>query len=158
MSTPDQARPAPGTITIPAPVVAFKGPADTDATMMRGAANRLASGYPVGGSNMTRAVETVLRDIADALEGRPVGQRSSEPVPAPTISTGELVEMTYAQRRGLPAVHHRPHFDDLSEPASWVCSVCSVCWDDGETNAWPCTPTTTGGRELADLLGLGISR
>lgn len=141
-------------VTVPAPVVAHQGPHDTDATMVRGAANRLASGYPVGGSNVTRAVETILRDVADALEGRPAGERSGEPVPAPTISHDDLLDLTYEQRQALPARHHRPHFDRLATPHSWI---CAVCWDHGLTTGWPCEAATAGGVEIARALGLGFS-
>lgn len=143
------------TVTIPAPVVPYKAARDTDATMMRGAANRLACGYKVGGSNVTRTVELLLRDVADALEGRPVGERSSEPVPCPTISLDDLIGMTYDQRQALPATHHRPYFDGQGEPNSWI---CSVCWDDGVTHQWPCAQAVAGGAELADALGLGFAR
>lgn len=143
-----------GTVTVPAPDVAHKGPRDTDASMLRNAADRLASGYPVGGSNLTYAVQAVLRDIADALEGRSVGERSTQPVPAPTIDHDELAAMTYLERQSLPARHHRPHFDGLAFPHSWI---CSVCWDDGETRAWPCAAATAGGVEVAQALGLGFS-
>lgn len=144
-----------GTATVPAPVVAHKGPHDTDASMMRNAAGRLAAGYPVGGSNLTHAVVTVLADVADALEGRPVGSRSIPPVPAPTIAHEDLLAMTFLERQALPARHHTPHFDGLATPHSWI---CSVCWDEGETAAWPCAPATSGGVELAQSLGLGFSR
>lgn len=143
------------TVTIPAPVVNHKGPSDTDASMVRGAADRLAAGYSVGGSNVTHTVVTVLRDVADNLEGRPAGERSGQPVPTPTISGDELLAMTYLERQSLPARHHTPHFYDLGSPAGWI---CTVCWDDGEVNAWPCAPAIAGGVELADALGLGYSR
>jgi hypothetical protein len=50
------------------------------------------------------------------------------------ISDGELVEMTYEQRRALPGEYHQPHWDGLGVPHSWI---CAVCWDDGLTHAWP---------------------
>lgn len=143
-----------GTVTIPAPTVAHKGPHDTDASMVRNAADRLAAGYPPGGSNLTHAVVTVLRDVADAHDGRPVGERSGQPVPASTIDHDALLAMTYLERQALPARHHTPHFDGLASPHSWI---CSVCWDEGETRAWPCAAATAGGVGLAQALGLGFS-
>lgn len=51
------------------PVVAHKGPHDTDASMFRTAAERLDSNHHIGGSNLRRAVSQLLRDAAKASEG-----------------------------------------------------------------------------------------
>jgi hypothetical protein len=65
-------------------------------------------------------------------------------------------ELTYSQRRALPAAYHQPHWDGLGVPHSWV---CQVCWDDGETTAWPCEAANTGnaGLEVARAAGLSYS-
>lgn len=55
-------------IVVTAPVVAFKGPHDTDASMFLEAAKRLDGGYPIGGSNLARAVSQLLRSAAAALQ------------------------------------------------------------------------------------------
>ena len=60
---------AAGFAVIKLPVVAFKGPHDTDASMLRTAADKAESArYPVGGSNVGRAVADVLRQAAAAAE------------------------------------------------------------------------------------------
>lgn len=46
----------------------FKGPYDTDASMLREAALRARDGYPVGGSNTRATVDRVLRLVADLIE------------------------------------------------------------------------------------------
>lgn len=51
--------------------VAYPGPHDTDAGLMRIAADHLEHGYPVGGSNLTAAVIRVLREVATALDSAP---------------------------------------------------------------------------------------
>lgn len=63
-------------------------------------------------------------------------------------------ELTYEERQALPAAYHKPHFDGLGRPHSWI---CSVCWDDGVQTSWPCGPATSGGVELARALNLGFS-
>lgn len=50
-----------------AAVVAYKGPNDTDATMLRTYADKIRRGYPGGGSNLTAAVARVLDTVADAV-------------------------------------------------------------------------------------------
>lgn len=57
----------PLTVTIPAPRVPFPG-ASSDADFMRSAASHLEGGYEVGGSNLTRVVVTLLRDLSRALD------------------------------------------------------------------------------------------
>lgn len=52
------------------PVVAFKGPNDTDAGMLLTAAERAeAARFIVGGSNVGRAVAQVLREVAEQMQG-----------------------------------------------------------------------------------------
>lgn len=47
------------------PVVAHKGPDDTDASMFERAAWNLEHGYALGGGNLTRAViELIRREVA----------------------------------------------------------------------------------------------
>lgn len=50
------------------PVVAHKGPFDTDASYLRDAAERIEGGYLAGGSNVSNAVAHLLRDVATAAE------------------------------------------------------------------------------------------
>lgn len=45
-----------------------KGPDDTDASMLREAAKRAATGYVVGGSNTSATVAKVLRACADLID------------------------------------------------------------------------------------------
>ncbi|OHU29055.1 hypothetical protein [Mycobacteroides chelonae] len=49
------------------PVVAHKGPYDTDASMYGSAARRLDDGYSMGGGNLRRAVAKLLAGIAEAM-------------------------------------------------------------------------------------------
>lgn len=63
-------------------------------------------------------------------------------------------ELSEQQRQDLPAPYHRPYFDGLGRPASWV---CEACWGDGWSTAWPCPAALSEGVELAKSLGLGYS-
>lgn len=69
------------------------------------------------------------------------------------LSAGDLVELDEVERQALPAVYHRPVFDGLGEPHSWI---CAVCWGDGWQTSWPCQPATAGGVELGRALGLEV--
>lgn len=73
------------------------------------------------------------------------------------LSYGDIAEMTAKERVALPAKYHRPFFDSLGVPHSWL---CEVCWDSENAwvTAWPCNPAIDGGLELADELGLKASR
>ncbi|MFA4050959.1 MULTISPECIES: hypothetical protein [Mycobacteroides] len=55
-----------GHVVVQVPRVAHKGPRDTDASMYAAAAGRLERGYGIGGSNLTRAVATLLSSVAEA--------------------------------------------------------------------------------------------
>lgn len=57
------------------------------------------------------------------------------------------------ERIALPAVYHRPVWDALGEPHTWI---CAACWGDGWTTRWPCRPATVGGKELGEALGLEV--
>jgi len=70
-------------------------------------------------------------------------------------STAALFEMGEADRIALPAIYHRPVFDGLGMPHSWI---CAACWGDGWTTRWPCPTATAGGVELAQALGLEAAR
>lgn len=50
------------------PDIAFKGPHDTNGTMLLTAANKAEACYPVGGSNVGHAVGRVLREVAAAAD------------------------------------------------------------------------------------------
>ena len=69
--------------------------------------------------------------------------------------TENIDDLTTEERIALPAEDHRPGFDALGKPNSWI---CIVCWGDGFTTAWPCQPAIDGGAELADALGLLVIR
>jgi hypothetical protein len=66
-------------------------------------------------------------------------------------AAGQMAELTEDERKALPAIHHRPHWDGLGKPHSWI---CTACWGDGWQTSWPCEVATAGGRELAQHLGL----
>jgi hypothetical protein len=66
----------------------------------------------------------------------------------------DLLELTEAQRRELPPIYHRPYFNGLGKPHTWI---CEVCWGDGVTQMWPCSVALENGVEVARSLGLGYS-
>ena len=55
-------------VTVAIAPVRYKGPNDTDASMFRTAATRLANGFDIGGSNLRDSIAELLRRTADALE------------------------------------------------------------------------------------------
>ena len=58
-----------GYVIVRAPWIYFKGPYDTDASMLLIAAEKAESArYPVGGSNVGRAVGQLLRDVAQQMK------------------------------------------------------------------------------------------
>lgn len=58
-----------GFAVVHVPEIAFKGPHDTNGTMLITAAEKAESArYPVGGSNVGRAVAQVLREVAAAAD------------------------------------------------------------------------------------------
>lgn len=65
----------------------------------------------------------------------------------------DVMELTEDERVALPAVHHRPVFDGMGKPHTWI---CAVCWGDGWMTKWPCKPATRGGKELGEALGLEV--
>lgn len=72
-------------ISVVAPVVAHKGPHDTDASLLRKAARSLERGYELGGSNLTAAVVELLRSTAESLDHNP---RSAKNVDGDLIALG----------------------------------------------------------------------
>lgn len=75
------------------------------------------------------------------------------------VSDGLIVDpaaLTYEERKALPARYHQPHWDGMGVPHNWM---CSVCWDDGLTHAWPCEVAQAGnnGLEIARAGGLSYS-
>jgi hypothetical protein len=59
---------AAGYAVVRVPDIACKGPHDTNGTMLIGAASKAERGFPVGGSNVGRAVAQVLRETAAAAD------------------------------------------------------------------------------------------
>lgn len=57
-----------GYAVVKVPVVAFKAPRDSDASLLRSAAGKAEKCYPVGGSNVGHAVSQILLAVADAAE------------------------------------------------------------------------------------------
>jgi hypothetical protein len=75
--------------------------------------------------------------------------------PASTTSQDvHALELTDEERLALPAEFHRPVFDGLGAPHSWI---CSACWGDGFTTSWPCEPATRGGLTVARAAGFEFS-
>lgn len=61
------------------PVVAHKGPDDTDESMFLTAADNLERGYPLGGGNLTRAVvELIRREVERARFSVPSKRQEAE--------------------------------------------------------------------------------
>jgi len=57
----------PGSVVVEVPVVPYPG-ASSQADFYRSAAQHVLGGYTVGGSNLSRAVGTLLHSVADRLE------------------------------------------------------------------------------------------
>lgn len=66
----------------------------------------------------------------------------------------DLLELTEEQRKALPPEYHRPYFEGLGRPRSWI---CEVCWGDGWNQQWPCDAALQHGVDLAKSLGVGWS-
>jgi len=62
------------------PTVQFKGPDDSDASMLLGAADKIERGFAPGGSNVTAAVVELIRRAVAAAEP---ADESQEPVSTP---------------------------------------------------------------------------
>jgi len=77
------------------------------------------------------------------------------PAPGTDAARAWAAELSEGEREALPGVYHRPFFDALGRPHSWV---CEVCWGDGWSTGWPCPAALSEGVELAESLGLGVSR
>jgi hypothetical protein len=50
------------------PEISYKGPNDTDQSMLRSAADRLEKGFSLGGGNLRATVIALLRDAANAID------------------------------------------------------------------------------------------
>lgn len=57
-----------GYAVVRVPDIAFKSPYDTNGSMLISAADNAERCYPVGGSNVGRAVAQVLREVAAAAD------------------------------------------------------------------------------------------
>ena len=65
---------------------------------------------------------------------------------------GTVMELSVPQRLALPAAFHRPVWDDLGRPRSWL---CAVCYGDGWVTPWPCSVAgSDGGAVVLDPRGL----
>jgi hypothetical protein len=56
-----------------------------------------------------------------------------------------LAGMSAEELTALPPRFHVPVFMDTCTPKAWV---CSVCWGEGWTSAWPCAAATEHGNEV----------
>lgn len=149
-------------VMIDVPEVPYPG-SRTTAQFFRGASANLRGRYSPGGSNVRGTVADLLDRVAGTLEAANAGdvRLTSDPLPdrdpLRLAPDGRSVneELTYLERRALPAVYHQPFWDGNASPAAWI---CQVCWDDGVSHAWPCTPAKRGGGAIADYAGLDQTR
>jgi hypothetical protein len=77
-------------VTVHAPHVPFPG-ASSDADFMRSAASHLEGGYEVGGSNLTRTVVLLLRDLSLALDAEADASAVADPIDVvvPSFESGD---------------------------------------------------------------------
>lgn len=66
----------------------------------------------------------------------------------------EAAYLDDADRFNVAPELHQPHWDGLGQPHSWI---CSICWGDGWTTAWPCEIATKHGKAVAEAGGMGLS-
>jgi hypothetical protein len=93
-------------VTVHAPHVPFPG-ASSDADFMRSAASHLEGGYEVGGSNLTRTVVTLLRDLSLALGTDADASTVADPIDVvvPSLESGDRAtvlreQSDYIERSG----------------------------------------------------------
>ena len=98
----------------------------------------------VSGSNVRHTIAALLTRVASAMD---------EAVDLQKAPDGRWVvyDLTYEERRQLPGDYHQPVWDGLGVPHFWV---CSVCWDDGLQNGWPCEQARREGEKAARSGGL----
>ena len=98
--------PTPQVVETRLPVVAYKGPFDTDVSMFRRAAKNLRGGYSLGGSNLT---EAVCRLIDAAVE------RTEHPTPDAFYELTEAIRLTveYVGMDTLPPIEGWSWYDAL---------------------------------------------
>lgn len=77
-------------VTVPS--IPFKGPNDTDVSLLRGAAARAEGGYPVGGGNVSRAVAKLLLAVADEAENEGRDAWWAEHILAALRDKGAIIE------------------------------------------------------------------
>ncbi|MQS14490.1 hypothetical protein F7Q99_20030 [Streptomyces kaniharaensis] len=73
-------------------------------------------------------------------------ERRATLLPAPDAPDYEtLLDLTDAQRRGLPTRFHTPVWEGNAEPNAWL---CAVCWGDGWVTQWPCPTAAEHGSDV----------
>jgi hypothetical protein len=133
-------------ITVQSPEVAYPG-GHSHQHYMRTAARNLRQDFPAGGSNVRASIASLLDRVADAMDAAPDLTRAPD---------GRSVheDLTAAERRALPGAYHQPYWDGCGDPHLWL---CTVCYDDGEVNGWPCDTATREGKAAAKAGGLSYS-
>lgn len=148
-------------ITVPAPTFGTEN--HRSAQFLADAAWKIRHGYTAGGSTVTRGVVQLIDAAALAIDPDVRTTYSTDVYDHPdhpdmTVDNpGDLVEMTYDERRALPARYHQPVYDDLSTPGGWHCAVC-WCADDAFTVSWPCDVAQREGATVARAGGMVVSR
>jgi hypothetical protein len=129
---------------------------DRVAELLADAAWKLRHGYAPGGSTVTGSVANLCDAAARAIDPT-VRTHYEGRYPAATghgpVDDVDINEMTFEERRALPARYHRPYYMDLGTPSVWT---CTACWDAEEAIAysWPCEVAQRDGRDVARALGL----
>jgi hypothetical protein len=146
-------------VTVEVPTVPYSGGRPTQRDYRTAAAN-LRGRYSPGGSNVRATVAALLDRVAAAIDE---AEQHPAAEPHPPLDALRLApdgrsvteELTYPERQALPPVYHQPVWYDLATPAAWI---CSVCWDEGRTDGWPCTVASRDGGPIADYAGLDATR
>lgn len=86
-----------------------------------------------------------LTDKGEQVQHDECAARATLLQPQDMPSWEVIVEMTAEEKANLPARFHLPHFDDCGVPNAWL---CTVCWGDGWTSAWPCETALKQGTKV----------
>ena len=115
-----------------------------DASWVHALARHVEQQHIATGDTKLQAAAWYLRQVADAI----AVTKSLNKAPD---GRGVVEDLTYAERQALPGRYHQPAWLGLATPSTWI---CTVCWDDGETTAWPCKAARRDGRDVAEAGGL----
>jgi len=141
--------------TIDVPDVPYPG-GRTTAEFFRTAARNLRGRYSPGGSNLRDTIAVLLDRTAAELDAA-TGTTPTPPAAGDGLRVAPdgrpVADLTYTERKRLPAIYHQPAWLDLGRPR-WVCRVCQ---DDDHADSWPCAPARRDGGPIAEYAGLNAT-